>query len=89
MSNLYETPLAARAMEEEDDDVAEFYLKDKSQLDERSEIALLPENEVEVVSSMVEVPGSFYENPSALDDNKEDLGALAEESKEDLGEQEE
>lgn len=63
MSNLYQTPC-----DEEDDDVEEFYLKDKSELE-------VSEKQPEVVTSMVEVPGSFYINPSVQEDCKKDLGA--------------
>jgi len=58
--------------------VDEFYLKDDSNLVKESIPLTAPitlENEMEVVTSKVEVPGSFYANSSASDETKEDLGS--------------
>ena len=82
MSNLYVSPLVTQDSEN-GEDLEDFYLKDKNLIDERSAVAPNSEKEVEVVSSTIEVSGSFFVNRSALEDQKEDL---AKKSEEDLGE---
>ena len=78
MANMYEaTPRSGIGLTEYDD-VDEFYLKDDSTL-EKDHIPLnaptIPEKEVEVVTSKVDVPGSFYANSSGSGSIKDDLGA--------------
>ena len=78
MANMYEATPHSGIVLTEYENVDEFYLKDDSAL-EKDQIPLnapsIPEKEVEVVTSKVDVPGSFYANSSGSDSIKDDLGA--------------
>ncbi len=73
ISNLYDIPLSSNETDN-GEGVAEFYLKDQDHAENEYSIATpQTERKMQVITSMVDVPGSFFANPSVTEDSKEDL----------------